>query len=274
MQLRGDVRARRVLIRRGELERADSHLLDDDRARGGAGDQGILAQARLAYNSLRVRVDSDATVEDELAQATRDRRVARGIRRAGGARDRAHRDRNVQVPARSRRRRRGRPRASRRARPRRLVGRAPARGDGRAASAGRLGADARVGRRRSLRGAPLRRLCERGAQGSGAPDSLAVPRDARRRRGVAPRCRRRVGPDRGVRSSRSPRASTRETSESASSSGAISTVRSTCFDAGTTCSSRSATSACARRSTLFSPMFCSTRASTTRRSSWPRAAGR
>jgi tetratricopeptide (TPR) repeat protein len=34
-----------------------------------AGDEGVLAQARLAYNTLRVRVDSEATVEGELEDA-------------------------------------------------------------------------------------------------------------------------------------------------------------------------------------------------------------
>jgi class 3 adenylate cyclase/tetratricopeptide (TPR) repeat protein len=58
-----------VLVRRGELERADALLpLVIDAARE-AGDAGVLAQARLSYNSLRTRIDPDASVEDELAQA-------------------------------------------------------------------------------------------------------------------------------------------------------------------------------------------------------------
>jgi tetratricopeptide (TPR) repeat protein len=36
-----------------------------------AGDVGVLARAQLGYNSLRVRVDPEATVEDELAEALR-----------------------------------------------------------------------------------------------------------------------------------------------------------------------------------------------------------
>ncbi len=59
----------RVLMRRGEFERADSQLLATIELARAVGDKGILARARLGYNSLRVRVDSSATVEDELAQA-------------------------------------------------------------------------------------------------------------------------------------------------------------------------------------------------------------
>jgi class 3 adenylate cyclase/tetratricopeptide (TPR) repeat protein len=60
-----------VLVRRGELERAGALLpLVIDAARE-AGDVGVLARARLAHNSLRVRVDPEATVEDELAEAIR-----------------------------------------------------------------------------------------------------------------------------------------------------------------------------------------------------------
>jgi tetratricopeptide (TPR) repeat protein len=58
-----------VLVRRGELERAGVLLQDLIETAGAAGDQGILARARLSANSLRVRVSSDASVEDELAQA-------------------------------------------------------------------------------------------------------------------------------------------------------------------------------------------------------------
>jgi tetratricopeptide (TPR) repeat protein len=58
-----------VLTRRGELDRAGSYLLATIEKAQEVGDQGILAQARLAHNSLRRRVDSDASTEDELAQA-------------------------------------------------------------------------------------------------------------------------------------------------------------------------------------------------------------
>jgi class 3 adenylate cyclase/tetratricopeptide (TPR) repeat protein len=59
----------RVMLRRGELERADPQLLATIELARGVGDRGTLARARLAYNSLRTRVDSGETVEDELAQA-------------------------------------------------------------------------------------------------------------------------------------------------------------------------------------------------------------
>jgi class 3 adenylate cyclase/tetratricopeptide (TPR) repeat protein len=59
----------RVLLRRGELDRADSHLLATIELARAVGDRGILARAQLAYNSLRVRVGPDATVEEELARA-------------------------------------------------------------------------------------------------------------------------------------------------------------------------------------------------------------
>jgi class 3 adenylate cyclase/tetratricopeptide (TPR) repeat protein len=59
----------RVLMRRGELERAGPQLRETIELATALGNQGILARARLAHNSLRVRVDSDETVEDELAAA-------------------------------------------------------------------------------------------------------------------------------------------------------------------------------------------------------------
>jgi class 3 adenylate cyclase/tetratricopeptide (TPR) repeat protein len=59
----------RVHMRRGEFGPADSQLVATIELSRAVGDEGILARARLAYNSLRVRVDSGATVEDELAQA-------------------------------------------------------------------------------------------------------------------------------------------------------------------------------------------------------------
>jgi tetratricopeptide (TPR) repeat protein len=58
-----------VLVRRGELERADDLLPSVIEAAREAGDEGILARARLAYNSLQSRVDSDASVENELEDA-------------------------------------------------------------------------------------------------------------------------------------------------------------------------------------------------------------
>jgi class 3 adenylate cyclase/predicted ATPase len=58
-----------VLTRRAELDRAGFYLLATIEKAREVGDQGILAQARLLHNSLRVRVDSDASTEDELAQA-------------------------------------------------------------------------------------------------------------------------------------------------------------------------------------------------------------
>jgi class 3 adenylate cyclase/tetratricopeptide (TPR) repeat protein len=59
----------RVLMRRGAFEPADAQLLATIELARAVGDHGILARARLGYNSLRVRVDSGATVENELAQA-------------------------------------------------------------------------------------------------------------------------------------------------------------------------------------------------------------
>ena len=58
-----------VLVRRGELEQADELLASLIEAARVAGDAGVLAQARLAYNSLQTRVDSDASVEAELEEA-------------------------------------------------------------------------------------------------------------------------------------------------------------------------------------------------------------
>ena len=59
----------RVLMRRGELERADPQLLATMELAREVGGNGILARARLARNSLRVRLGGGETVEDELAQA-------------------------------------------------------------------------------------------------------------------------------------------------------------------------------------------------------------
>jgi class 3 adenylate cyclase/predicted ATPase len=59
----------RTLLRRGEFERADAQLIATIELARAVGDQGILARTQLARNSLRVRVDSAATVEDELARA-------------------------------------------------------------------------------------------------------------------------------------------------------------------------------------------------------------
>ena len=58
-----------ALVRRGELERAETPLrLAIERARV-LGDRVLEARARLAFNSLRSRTDPDARVEDELDEA-------------------------------------------------------------------------------------------------------------------------------------------------------------------------------------------------------------
>ncbi len=59
----------RVCLRRGEHERAGSQLQAAIELASAIGDQGILARAQLSHNSLRIRVDSDQTVEPTLAQA-------------------------------------------------------------------------------------------------------------------------------------------------------------------------------------------------------------
>jgi class 3 adenylate cyclase/tetratricopeptide (TPR) repeat protein len=59
----------RVLTVRGELDRAASCLLETIEKAEAVGDLGILSQARLAHNSLLIRVSPDETVEDELAKA-------------------------------------------------------------------------------------------------------------------------------------------------------------------------------------------------------------
>jgi class 3 adenylate cyclase/tetratricopeptide (TPR) repeat protein len=59
----------RVLIRRGELDRAERFLLTTIERAQGVGERGILARARLSYKSLRARLSPDESVEDELAQA-------------------------------------------------------------------------------------------------------------------------------------------------------------------------------------------------------------
>jgi class 3 adenylate cyclase/tetratricopeptide (TPR) repeat protein len=58
-----------VLVRRGELGRAGVLLAELIGAASAAGDQGLQARARLGANSLRTRVDSNATVEEELVEA-------------------------------------------------------------------------------------------------------------------------------------------------------------------------------------------------------------
>ena len=58
-----------VLVRRGELEQANDLLASVIEAARAAGDEGVLSQARLGYNSLQTRVDSDASVEAELEEA-------------------------------------------------------------------------------------------------------------------------------------------------------------------------------------------------------------
>ena len=69
VHLRAMFELARVFMRRGEFEPADPQLLATIELARAVGDEGILARARLGYNSLRVRVDSAATVEDELAEA-------------------------------------------------------------------------------------------------------------------------------------------------------------------------------------------------------------
>ena len=68
-QLQATFELARALTVRGELERADSYLLEAIEQAEEVGDRGILARARLAHNSLLHRVSSDVTVEEELAQA-------------------------------------------------------------------------------------------------------------------------------------------------------------------------------------------------------------
>ncbi|HKX48481.1 MAG TPA: adenylate/guanylate cyclase domain-containing protein [Gaiellaceae bacterium] len=69
MHLQAMLALARVFLRRGEYERAEVQLLATIELAGSVGDRGVLARARLAHNSLRVRVDSSATVEVELAEA-------------------------------------------------------------------------------------------------------------------------------------------------------------------------------------------------------------
>ena len=57
------------LQRRGELENVDGVLRAAIEEANRAGNAGAEARARLAYNSLQTRVDPEANVEDELAQA-------------------------------------------------------------------------------------------------------------------------------------------------------------------------------------------------------------
>ncbi|HYI75699.1 MAG TPA: adenylate/guanylate cyclase domain-containing protein [Gaiellaceae bacterium] len=59
----------RVFMRRGDFVRAESQLLETIELADAAEDIGILARARLGYNSLRIRVDPAETVQDELARA-------------------------------------------------------------------------------------------------------------------------------------------------------------------------------------------------------------
>ena len=80
MHLQAMFELARVMLRRGELERADPQLLATIELARGVGDRGTLARAQLAYNSLRTRVDSGATVEDELAQALE---IAASLRGSG-----------------------------------------------------------------------------------------------------------------------------------------------------------------------------------------------
>jgi len=59
----------RVFMRRGDFVRAESQLLETIELADAAEDIGILARARLGYNSLRIRVDPAETVQNELARA-------------------------------------------------------------------------------------------------------------------------------------------------------------------------------------------------------------
>ena len=58
-----------ALVRRGELERADSILRSAIGEARGAGDTRSQARIRLAANSVRARMDPDASVEGELREA-------------------------------------------------------------------------------------------------------------------------------------------------------------------------------------------------------------
>ena len=103
---RGDVRARRGSSCAAASSSArDSQLLATIELARAVGDEGILARARLGYNSLRVRVDSGATVEDELAQALEIAESLEGSDELAALVDRVRGDRHVQVPARPCRRR-------------------------------------------------------------------------------------------------------------------------------------------------------------------------
>ena len=68
-QLRAMFDLARVLVRRGELDGASSYLLATIEKAEAVGDLGILSRARLAHNSLLIRVGSEETIEGELAKA-------------------------------------------------------------------------------------------------------------------------------------------------------------------------------------------------------------
>ncbi len=108
----------RVFMRRGEFERADSQLLATIELAREVGDEGILARARLGYNSLRIRVDPAVTVDDELAQALEILASLEGSDELAALVTAYTEVGIVQVPARPCRRGRGRSRASRRDRAR------------------------------------------------------------------------------------------------------------------------------------------------------------
>ena len=69
-----------VLARRGELERADAVLRATIEEARDARDERTEARARLAYNSLRTRVDPESSVEDELSEAVE---IAASFERTG-----------------------------------------------------------------------------------------------------------------------------------------------------------------------------------------------
>ncbi len=175
-RLRGDVRPRRGSSSGGvSSSGVDSQPARDDRARAcgrrpaGSSPGRDSPTIRSAYAST-----SDATVEDELARAVE---IAASLEGSDelAALVTAHTEIGM-CKFQLGRAGEGEVDLERAAELARRVGRrrASSRGDGIAAATGGLGPDARVRWRRSLRGTPLRRGCERGAQGAGAPDSRAA----------------------------------------------------------------------------------------------------
>ena len=192
-QLQAMFELARALIRRGELERADSYLL---------------AAIEHARRGRRPRDPRAGTARPQLASRTAST-PTRPSRTSSRRRSRS--------PPRSRD-----PTSSRRSLPRtREIGtckfqlgragegeldleraaeiarelgrhRAPSRHDGSAAPTGGWGPMPRAEGVALCEELLVGRLCERRAQGAGAPDPRAVPGDARRRRGISSRGRGRV----------------------------------------------------------------------------------